>query len=48
MAPVILGDVAAPIERTGESGLTLHAPSAGGQEDRRTGRWREEHRGREA
>ena len=35
VAPVILGDVAAPIERTGECGLTLHAPPAGGQEDRR-------------
>lgn len=30
VAPVVLGDGAAPIERTGEGGFTLHAAPAGG------------------
>lgn len=32
VAPVVLGDGAAPVERTGEGGFTLHAAPAGGSE----------------
>lgn len=39
VAPVVLGDGAAPVERTGEGGFTLHAaPAGGGGEGRGVGR----------
>lgn len=38
VAPVVLGDGAAPVERTGEGGFTLHAaPAGGGWGERRRG-----------
>lgn len=38
MSAVVLGDVAAPIERTGEIGLPLHATSGSERERQVTGK----------